>query len=137
VRATGKVNLIAVVIVAAMAGAIYWTVMFSGVYLDNMDIKTEVVGAYNEAGRKLDPQLMARILDRANHVGTHKEDDGYGRIVEKKGLGLTDENVTIERDDVQKRILIRVEYDREVQLKPLQKIRRVHFNVSKEGPINP
>jgi hypothetical protein len=134
VRASGKVNLIGVVLLAGIAGGIYWLIFFAPLYLDNMDVKTAVVSAYNDSGRISDEKLKVKIKEAAAQIATHKEDDGYGTIKEVKGLGLTDEQIVILRNEVAKTISIRVDYDREVQLKPLKKMKRVHFSPNTSGP---
>ena len=125
VRPSGKVNLIGVVILGAIAYGIWWVVTFSGVYLDNIDVRDAVEGAYNESGRKDDATLISIMKNQLNlsTLGKHEETDEFGVTSEKGGLGLTDENFTISRDDVTKRITITIQYQRKVSLKPLKKIK--------------
>ena len=136
-RPSGKVNLIAVVILGAIAYGIWWVITFSGIYLDNIDVKDAVEGAFNESNRKDDPSTAGAITSKCNMstLGDHEEDDGYGTIKTVGGLGLKEENVTIVRDDVAKRISIVVEYQRKVLLKPTSKVKYVKFRVVREGPI--
>ena len=136
-RPYGKTNLISVALVLAVVGGIYWVVMLSPPYLDNIDIKDIVSACYNDSGRVGDDQLRYRINEVANRIGTHKAEDGFGNVTEVKGLGLKPEQITIFRDEVRRTILIKVEYDQEVQLKPLKRIKRVHFVTAKEGPVPP
>lgn len=138
-RPHGKVNLIAVVILGAIAYGIWWVITFSGVYLDNIDVKDAVEGAYNESNRKDDVTTAGTIIAKTNlsTLGNHEEDDGYGTITTKGGLGLKDENITVVRDEVLKRITITVQYQRKVELKPLKKVKFVKFRVVKDGPIPP
>jgi hypothetical protein len=135
VRPSGKINLIAVVLLGALAYGLWWVVMFSGVYLDNLDIKDAVNGAYNESSRASDGVLISKILSAANSstLGEHDEDDGYGTIKSMPGLGLKAEDITIARDDVRKTIKIAVEYQRKVLLKPTKKVKWVKFKIVKEG----
>src|SRR5947209_8298304 len=117
-RAAGKVNLVALVLLAGAAGAIYWLIFFIPVYLDNIDVKNAVEAAYNRAASLDDVTIRGQIKAEASRFGTHIEDDGFGNMVEKQGLGLTDEQIVIERDEVLKTVLVRVDYAREVKLKP-------------------
>lgn len=137
VRPSGKVNLIAVVILGAIAYGIWWIVTFSGVYLDNIDVKDAVEAGYNVSGRSNDVDLMGVIFQKTNssQVGNHEEDDGYGNVSTVKGLGLKEDNIVITRDDVRKTIKIVVEYKRKVILKPSAKVKWVPFRVVREGPI--
>ncbi len=138
-RPSGKVNLIAVVILGALAYGIWWVVTFAGVYLDNIDVKDAVEGAYNISNRQDDATMAGSIIGKTNlsTLGSHEQDDGYGTITTVGGLGLKDENITIVRDEVTKRISIVVEYQRKVNLKPMSKVKYVKFRVVKEGPIPP
>ena len=137
VRPSGKVNLIAVVILGALAYGIWWVITFSGIYLDNIDVKDAVEGAYNECNRRDDPSTAGAIMSKTNMgtLGNHEEDDGYGTIKTVGGLGLKEENITIVRDEATKRISIVVEYTRKVVLKPTSKLKYVKFRVVREGPI--
>ena len=69
-------------------------------------------------------------------VGTHLVTDDFGNSREASGLGLKDEDITIEHDEVAQTILIRVDYDREVVLEPSKKIFRLHFHPQLAGPLN-
>lgn len=136
-RPSGKVNLIAVVILGAIAYGIWWVITFSAVYLDNIDVKEAVVSGFNVSGRSQDEAVAITILGICNapSLGHHEEEDGYGTVKTVGGLGVKREDITIERDEVAKRISIVVEYQRKVLLKPLSKVKFVKFRVKKEGPI--
>lgn len=138
-RASGKVNLLAVVILGGVAYGIWWVVTFSTIYLDNLDVKDAVEAGYNMSNRLPDPDVMGVIFQKVNSsaVGNHEEDDGFGTITKKPGLGLKDDNIVITRDDVSKTIKITVEYTRKVELKPTSKVKYVPFRVVREGPIPP
>ena len=137
-RPSGKTNLIALVVIAAVLYGIWWIVTFSTVYMDNWNVIDAVKGAYNDSGRKSDQGVLDAIIysPSVNTCGFHDEDDGYGNI--KKGivgLGLKPENVTITRDDVRKTIRIVVEYERTLIQKPTDKVWRHKFRVVKEGLV--
>ena len=136
-RPSGKVNLIAVVILGAVAYGIWWVITFSGIYLDNIDVKDAVEGAYNLSNRQDDATIAGSIVGKTNlsTLGNHEEDDGYGTIKTVGGLGLKEENIVITRDEVAKRISIVVSYQRKVLLKPTSKVKFVKFRVAREGPI--
>ncbi len=137
VRPSGKVNLIGLVILGAIGYGIWWVVTFSGVYLDNIDVRDAVEGAYNESGRKDDATLVMLMKNQLNlsTLGNHEETDEFGVTSEKGGLGLIDENFSVTRDEVTKRITIIIQYQRKVSLKPLKKFKMVPFRVMKEGPV--
>lgn len=134
-KANGKVSLASLVLMAAVAGGIYSVIFIVPVYLDNLDVKEAVDAAFNMSGKANDDRLRIEIKEKVNKktVGSHKEDDGYGNIKEVGGLGITDEQIVIERDMVHNTVRIVVDYEREVELKPTKKIRVISFHVEKEG----
>jgi len=145
VRPSGAVNPLAVLLGAAFAAAVYWAVIFGPVYLDNMGVREAIdVGFATahpvESNRGTDDEVRAAVLRRINEkpdpVGWHMEEDPKtGEMVEKFGLGLEPDAVTVERDPATSRIRVAVDYSRTVRYKPTQKVRVVSFHVEKEGPI--
>jgi hypothetical protein len=109
--------------------------MFSKPVLDNLDVKEQITAAYNQAQGLTDPQIKSLIENQLVRVGDHDQDDGYGNIKTVPGLGLTDDNVTVERDTVADTILIRVDYARKVVLSPTNKVYWMKFHPQIAGPI--
>ncbi len=122
-------------LIAAFVGFVYAVWMLSPPVLDNLDVKEAIDVALNQA-RRSDDDLKRLILNRLGRVGTHQAEDDFGNLVEKEGLGLTEDNVYIERDEVADTLLIRVTYDRVVQLRPSQYTYTLSFSPEKEGPIS-
>ncbi len=137
VKPYGKANLASILLVLAVAVGIWLGALFTPIYLDNLNVKDAVAAAYADVNLgKTDEQIRNRIIEdlNSNKVGTHQEHDRFGELVNVPGLGLTTENITIDRNDVARTVRIRVDYDREVRLKPLQRVVKVHFNPEKKGP---
>lgn len=135
VRESGKVNVVGLLMVAAIVTGIYFVVMLAGVYTDNMDVQGAVDIAFNNAARG-DDYMRSVIQDKLRYVGNHKEDDGFGNLKVVQGLDFSDDDIAIERDDVHETISIRIDYAREVELKPFKRILTVHFHPHKAGPIH-
>lgn len=135
-RPYGRVNLIGLVLLAAVVGVLYAFIMFSPVYADNFDVQEAVNAAFNQLGSLTDSQVRDQIRGRLIYVGTHQEygPDGYLHTV--PGMQLSDEQIVIERNVYTHNGLIRVDYEREVLLKPTTRIYRVHFHPMKTGPLN-
>lgn len=133
----GGVNVLGVLLVFGLVAGAYWLYVYSPVYLDNLDVREGVAEAYNIRSSR-DGDLRVAIQRHANDpgVGWHREDDGWGYVKIVGGLGITDDQITIERDEVNNRITIRVTYSREVQLKPTAQVRHVKFVVEKVGPLS-
>ena len=139
-RPSGKVNLIAVVVIAAVLGGIWWIVNYAGVYLDNLGAHDAVRGAFNQAFRETDMFLKHDIENKLNlsTAGEHEETDALGVTKTAKGLGITDDDIEVERDEVAKTISITLTYKRKVVLFPWlgkNNVRWLTFREHKQGPI--
>jgi hypothetical protein len=136
VQPRGSVNPVSVLMFLGVAGALYWATMFGPMYLDNMSM-SEVLDVGISASGGSDNDVVNAMLNRVNlsadAIGSHLEETDSGEVVEKKGLGLTADNITVTRDGG--RITVAIDYTREVRLKPTHKVRVLTFHVEKEGPI--
>lgn len=135
VRDSGKVNVVGLLMLAAIVAGIYLVVMLAPAVTDNMDVQGAVDIAYNQSARD-DDALRSIIYDKLRYVGDHKEDDGFGNLKVVQGLGLTDDDVVIDRDEVHDTVHITVNYAREIELKPFKRILTLHFHPSKSGPVH-
>jgi len=120
-------------LLAVVAGGIYAVWTFSPAYLDNLDVQEAISVAFNQADKRSDDALKAIIVNRLHRVGTHLADDGYGNITEKPGLGISADNIYVERDEVQGTLYIRVDYERQVKLKPTERWHTLRFSPEKDG----
>ncbi|HYO57375.1 hypothetical protein [Archangium sp.] len=117
-----------------VAGVIYVGVIFVPFYVDNFAVKEAVTAAYNMAAQTTDDDsLRNTILERTSRMGNHWERDEHDRDILVPGLGLTAEQITIERSDVTPNVRIQVDYSRRVRLKPTKRIHTLNFRVVKEG----
>ena len=132
-RNQGSVNFVGLFMIAAVVAGIYFVVMLAPAYTDNMDVEEAVTAAYN-SNRRGDDVMRNIVLDKLRFVGTHKEDDGFGNLKEVQGLGFTEDDIQIDHDDPHNLITVRIDYTRDVELKPFHKILTLHFHPSKSGP---
>ena len=134
VRDSGKVSLGTLVLLLLLGGAVYVVALYVPLYVDSLDVKEAVAAAHNLAGRNLnDAVLRGEIRQRTSEMGTHEEPDGWGGLRTVPGLGLTDEQIRIERNGVTGSVRIEVLWDRTVTLKPTRRTHTFHFRVLKEG----
>lgn len=135
VRNHGKVSLVTLVLLALVAGGIYLLVMFVPFYIDHLDVKEAVQAVHNMSGRNPnDGQLRSEIRQRTSQMGSHVERDSWGVDHVVHGLGLTDDQITIERSSVMDNVRVEVQYDREVHLKPFNYVYTLHMSAVTEGP---
>jgi len=141
-RPRGKINLIAVLVIAGLAAGLWWIINYLPAYMDNLDVKDAVKGAYNQCWRVPDLQLTFDIKNKLNAstLGWHEEEDGFGEMKRVNGLGITDDDIHIQRDDVNNTISINITYKRKIYLAPWfnkDNVRWLNFSETKSGPIKP
>lgn len=132
---SGKISFVGLVTLLVIVGGIWWAYLFVPTLTDDIDVQNAVDIAFNNA-RRGDDFMKAMIENKLRYVGTHREDDGYGNIVVKRGLGLTDDDIVIDRDPAENELTVQVNYAREIRLKPLNRWVVWHFHPSKEGPLS-
>jgi hypothetical protein len=133
-RPSGKVSLGNLVLLALVAGAIYYVVIVVPLHVDHLDVKEAVAAVHNQAGRtRNDQQLRFEIRSRTNQMGQHVEYDRFGNPNVVPGLGLTDDQIIIERSNVDNSVRVEVSYSRTVRLKPTQREYTLHFRAVKDG----
>jgi hypothetical protein len=123
------------VLLGALVGGIYAVWAFSKPVLDNLDVKEAIAVALNQSGRD-DQALKSVIIDRLQRVGSHWAEDEYGNVVQREGLGLTPDDITVERNEVAGTLFIRVDYERVVPLPPSKSTYTLRFSPQKEGTIS-
>lgn len=127
-------NLGTLVVLAAIACAIYVAAKVVPLYVDNLDVKEAVEAAFNLAGRNNnDSILRAEIRERTSKMGTHVETDKWGNEQVVPGLGLTDDQIVIERSRVTDNVRIEVTYQREVDLSLFNYVHVLELSAIKEG----
>ena len=127
-------NLGTLVVLAAVAGAIYVAAKVVPLYVDNLDVKEAVEAAFNLAGRNNnDGILRAEIRERTSRMGSHVETDKWGNDQVVPGLGLTDDQIVIERSRVTDNVRIEVTYQREVDLSLFNYVHVLELSALKEG----
>jgi hypothetical protein len=134
VRDSGKVSLGTLVLLLLLGGAVYVGSQYVPLLVDRLDVKEAVQAAFNLAGRNTnDAVLRNEIRARTANMGTHEETDRWGETRVVPGLGLTDEQILIERNPVTGSVRIAVDWDRVMDLRLLRRQHVVHFHVEKEG----
>lgn len=130
-RTVGKTNPLTVLLVLAVGFGAWWGFLFIPVYLDQMEVKEATRQILNLIPQSRSPiDAAANPLFRLNsQVGWHfVVDEETGVETVAPGLGLTvDDNVTVDVDTAAKLVTVRIEYDRVVQWKPLQRRKTLHF----------
>ena len=136
-RASGKVNLILVLILGALVYGVWWGVSYGPSKMDHFDVKEAIIAGYNQAKTDNVQNVRQTVMNKLNDntLGWHYEIDEANVLVRKPGLGIKDEQLTIDKNDVTDMITVSIEYDRVVELKPLEKEEIKHFYFSKTGPL--
>ncbi len=116
------------------AVAVYSAILLTEPFFDNYAVKQAVAAAHDRARQSSDDAVLrAQILNSSlRELGSHWEQTGDGNIREASGLGLKEENILIQRDR-DGNVLIRVNYQRRIRLKPSDRFITLNYNVEKEG----
>ncbi|MBN1204586.1 MAG: hypothetical protein JXB05_06645 [Myxococcaceae bacterium] len=123
-----------VLVLAIIAAAIYVAAKVVPFYVDNMDVEEAVSATFNLAGRNNnDGILRGEIRSRTNRMGSHVETDSWGVDHVVPGLGLTDEQILIERSHITDNVRIEVTYQREVEFPLFNYVHVLELRVVKEG----
>ena len=131
---SGRISLGSLVFLTLIGGGIYVGAMVVPFYVDHLAVKEAVAVAHNLAARNnSDAMLRGTIRERTSQMGSHWERDQYDKDVLKPGLGLTDDQIIIERSEVTQSVRIEVSYERSFQLKPTKYVHTLHFSAVKEG----
>jgi len=121
------------VLLSMVAVAIYATVLFSGAFIAHYQVKLAVRAAHSRARRDSDEMLRAQLLRGSlSEVGSHWEDAGTGKPQEVNGLGLSDKDIAIKRDE-NENVLIRINYERRIRLKPSDRFVTLTFKAEEAG----
>jgi hypothetical protein len=134
-RPYGKFNLVGTVLLLLVAAFIYGCIVFSTPLLDNLDVKEQINAAYNQSNGLDDVGIKRFIEAHTGQVGTHEEQDSYGKSRTVVGLGLQDDDITVERNEVARTIFIRVDYSRKVVLTPTTRVYWLKLHPVYSGPI--
>ena len=127
-------NLGTLAVLAAVLCGIYAAMKIVPLYVDNMDVKEAVEAAFNLAGRNNnDSILRAEIRERTSRMGSHVETDSWGNDRVVPGLGLTDDQIVIERSRVTENVRIEVTYQREVEFSLFNYVHVMELQAVKEG----
>src|SRR5215218_9367726 len=103
-----------------LGGAVYVGSQYVPLLVDRLDVKEAVQAAFNLAGQHAnDAVLRNEIRARTSQMGTHEASDGWGGTRVVPGLGLTDEQIAIERNPVTGSVRIAVDWDRVMDLRLL------------------
>ena len=136
-RNNGETNPGTYVVVVLLAAAGFYVYHVAPVYWDNLEAKEAAAEALNVYILKGEETARAGLMFRLNNnkSTSHYEVDDEGVESVKPGLGLKEENVTIDVDQKTNKISVRVEYDRVIEFKPLKKRKLFHLVAKKVGTI--
>ncbi len=137
VKPSGKISITLVLLLAGLVYGGWWVFTWGQIYLDHLEVKDAVAAAANQLKQVDDKDVVFQLVQRLNapNLGTHKELDDRNREVVKGGLGIKPEDIVIERNRETKKGTVTVSYSREVELKPMQKIGKKYFVVTRTGVI--
>lgn len=134
-RRNGESNPATYVVLVLLALGGWYVYTVSPVYLDNLEVTKMAEEAMNQAFVDGEAAARNRLMFKINALPgtTHLELDENGVEVVKPGLGILDENVKFIFANGDKKLTVRIEYDRIIQYKPLKKKKKFHVVAEKTG----
>ena len=80
-------------------------------------------------------KLLVRLNAKSPNTSHYEVDkDGVESI--KPGYGVTEDNITFAFDEASRKLTVRIEYDRIVEFKPLNKRKTYHLIAEKTGILS-
>ena len=120
-------------LLSMVAVAVYAAVLFAGVFFDHYQVQLAVRAAHSRARQNVDDLLRIQLLRGSlSEVGTHWEDGGTGNLQEVNGLGLSEKDIVIKRDE-KENVLIKINYERRIRLKPSDRFVTLKFEAEQDG----
>lgn len=135
-RKNGESNPVTILVIIALVAAGFYVFHVGPLYMDNLDAKEAAAEGFNNYFNDGMEAARARMLIRLNakSPGTsHYELDKEGVESIQPGFGLTEDNVTFTFDEHDKRLTVRIEYDRIVEFAPFKKRKVYHLIAEKTG----
>jgi hypothetical protein len=131
------VNLVNLTLLLLVGGATYAGWLLIPLWLDDLDVREAVSAGWGQLSYEpSDQRIRDSVLVRLRPVGTHWEEQD-GKQVEVRGLGLTAQDIQIERDAVASTGRVAIDYTRTVKLKPFERYYPVHFLAERSGIVRP
>jgi len=119
----GEINLVSLTLLALVAGAIYWAVLFGPKYLDHVDIKQAIHLAIAQKAQAPEEQLKDTLIRLVGDIAPDVE--------------LVRDDIQVEKDTDENTIFVSFEYQREVKLVPSEKVHAVTFEPAVKTKIRP
>jgi hypothetical protein len=137
----GKTNPVTVLSILGLIVAAWYGFYMVPLFLDNLEAQEACAQAVNIAAGEGEAVAKAAIQHRLNEihggnppVGWHYViDEETGVESEQNGLGVLADNIEVTINEQAKTIDVTMQYDRVVQLKPLDKRTTTHFSIHKSG----
>src|SRR5439155_17853178 len=90
-KAQRGLTVVTVLVVLAVAGAIFWAVTYGEAYWDNLEVKHLVTQAANMSYRERDPVVVKKYIIRHLHDLFDEKVEDHGRIVTVTKIDFDDD----------------------------------------------
>jgi hypothetical protein len=131
----GAVNLVSLVLLLGLAAVVYLGWIFVPPWLDHLDMREATTAAFNRMATDLDDErIRSFLLAKAKTTGSHWESRG-GAWVEAPGLGLSESNISLERESGSRTARVAVDYQRRVRFVPTDCFQTLDFHAEKAGTL--
>ncbi len=137
----GKTNPVTVLTILGLIVAAWYGFHMVPLVIDNLEAQEACAQAVNIAAGEGAEAAKGAILHRLNEVHGGNPPAGWHYVIdeetgvesEQNGLGVLGDNIEVVINEQAKTIDVSLQYDRVVQLKPLDKRTTTHFSIHKSG----
>jgi hypothetical protein len=136
-RPRGAVNLVNLTLLLLVVGGAYTGWILVPLWLDDLDVREAVAVGFGQlAVEPTDQRVRELVMAKLRNVGTHWEEQD-GKQVELPGLGISPEDIQVERNREANTGRVAIDYTRMVKLRPLDRFYPVHFVAQRSGVLRP
>jgi hypothetical protein len=136
-RARRGLTFITVLVVLAVAGAIFWFITYGEAYWDNLEVKHLVSQAANMSYRERDPKVVKLYIIRKLHELFDEKVEDHGRIVTVTKIDFDEDDVRVERSEIPLKVDVWCTYNRTVKIPLVGGTRTLQFVNHAEQELSP
>jgi hypothetical protein len=136
-RTQRGVGFMTVLIILAVAGAVFWSITYGEAYWDDLEVKHLVRQAANMSYRDRDPGVVKNYIIRKLHELYDEKVEDHGRIVTVTKIDFDDDDVRVERSEIPLKVDVWFTYNRTVKIPLAGVTRTLQFVHHAEQDLSP
>jgi hypothetical protein len=126
-----------VIIVLAVAAAIFWFITFAEAYWDDLEVRHLVSQSANMSYRERDPVVVKHYIIRKLHELFDEKVEDHGRIITTTKIDFDEDDVRVERSEIPLKVDVWCTYNRTVKIPLAGGTRTLQFVHHAEQDLTP